>query len=156
MTRRPKPRRTGPTLNEVGRRLTPLEEMQRTIADGGLFDEETGTVRPHRRHAGPLPAREIREALAGGATDAELAARYGCSLSAISRIATGAVHRDAGGPIRTERRGKLVARTVTLPRELSERVDRARGEEEFTEWMRGAAEMRLQRRRGSQGQDPPS
>lgn len=105
------------------------------------------TRRPTPRRTGPLPAREIREALAAGETDGELAARYGCSLSAISRIAYGKIHRDAGGPIRTERptRDPMVARTVTLPEELAERIDQARGDEQFTEWMRRAAEALLAR-----------
>jgi len=92
-----------------------------------------------------LPAREIREALAAGESDSAVAARYGCSLSAISRIATGEVQPDAGGPLRTERpRGEpAIARTVKLPPDLAARIDRARGDGAFSPWMVAAAEALL-------------
>ena len=104
-------------------------------------------MRKHGRRVGLLPAREIRDALAGGASDAELAKRYGCSLSTISRIAHGVVQPDAGGPVRTERprANPVVARTVKLPAELADRVDRARGDEPYSRWMCEAAEERLVR-----------
>jgi hypothetical protein len=93
-----------------------------------------------------LPAREIREALAAGESDGDLARRHGCSISAISRIATGTVQPDAGGPIRTERpRGgePMIARTVKLPPGLAARIDRARGDWAFSPWMVEAAEAWL-------------
>jgi len=92
-----------------------------------------------------LPARAIREALAAGESDSAVAARYGCSLSAISRIAAGEVQPDAGGPLRTERpRGEpAIARTVKLPPDLAARIDRARGDGAFSPWMVEAAEAWL-------------
>lgn len=98
-----------------------------------------------RRGGALLPAREIREALAAGSSDGDLAQLHGCSLAAISRIATGAVQPDAGGPLRTERprRGAGVKRSVTLPRELADRIDRAIGDAEFGPWMVRAAEAML-------------
>jgi hypothetical protein len=86
-----------------------------------------------------LPAREIREALAAGESDGDLAALHGCSISAISRIATGAVQPDAGGPIRTERpRGgePMIARTVKLTSVQAEAIDAARGPMPFQVYVR--------------------
>lgn len=107
------------------------------------------TRRPKPRRVGLLPAREIREASAAGASDAELATRYETAPSAINRIVRGITQPDAGGPIRTEprrsERGPRVHRSIVLPGDLADRIDRVRGEASTTRWLVQAAEERLAR-----------
>jgi hypothetical protein len=108
---------------------------------------ERRSLSRRRRGGALLPAREIREAAAAQPPPelAELARRFGCDPAAISRIVRGVVQPDAGGPIRTERprRGAGVKRSVLLPGDLAERIDRARGDGAFGPWMARAAEAML-------------
>jgi hypothetical protein len=119
--------------------------MTRRRSTGAARASRTRAIARRERGGAMLPAREIREALAAGASDGELAALHRCSLAAISRIATGSVQPDAGGPLRTERprRGAGVKRSVTLPRELADRIDRAVGNGEFGRWIVRAAAAAL-------------
>lgn len=109
----------------------------------------TRRAKPGRVWRGaPLPAAEIREASAAGASDAELAARYRADPSTISRIVRGETQRDAGGPRRLAARpvrGEVATVSVELPADLRDRIDAARGPESRSAWMRRAAEEQLER-----------
>lgn len=101
------------------------------------------TRRPKPRRTGRLPARQIREAAAAGATDVELADQYGADPSTISRILRGETQAGAGGPIRIAARpvrGEVATVSVELPAELRDRIDVARGQEPRSAWLRRAAE----------------
>lgn len=105
------------------------------------------TRRPKPRLA-PLPVAEILEASAAGASDAELAARYGRDRTTISRLVRGETHARADGPRRVTGRpvrGEVATVSVELPVELRDRIDAARGEESRSAWMRRAAEERIAR-----------
>lgn len=98
---------------------------------------------------GPLPAAEIREASAAGASDAELAAQYGADPSTISRIVRGETQATAGGPIRVAARpvrGEVATVSLELPAELRDRIDAVRGQESRSAWLRRAAVTLLESR----------
>lgn len=101
-----------------------------------------------RPRGAPLPAAEIREASAAGASDAELAARYGADRTQIGRIVSGKSQPGAGGPIRIAGRpvrGEMSTVSVELPAELRDQIDGVRGSESRSAWLRGAARERLER-----------
>lgn len=105
-------------------------------------------TRPRPRRGVPLPAAEIREASAAGASDAELAAQYGADLSTISRLVRGETQASAGGPIRIASRlvrGEVANVSLELPVELRDAIDAVRGQESRSAWLRRAAEERLER-----------
>lgn len=111
----------------------------------------TTTRKPHR--GTPLPAAAIREAYRLP-TLAELAARFGCHESAVSRILSGKAWPGAGGPIATPAarqrareagrpRGQVIG--VRLAEEVVATIDRLRGPVPRSTWVAAAAEERAER-----------
>lgn len=112
--------------------------------------KQTRCTKPRR--VGPLPAAEIREESAAGASDAELAARYGADTSTISRILRGETQPEAGGPIRIAGRpvrGEVATVSVELPAELRDRIDASRGPESRSAWVRRVAIEHLESQVGA-------
>lgn len=114
---------------------------------------------PKSRRGAPLPAAEIREAYRLP-TLRELAERFGCHESAVSRILSGQAWPGAGGPIATPAarqrareagrpRGQVVG--VRLANDTVEAVDRLRGGTPRSTWVAEATEERVRRNAGDTG-----